>query len=90
MTSGCSALRVRVEVLHELLEAALGVERVRLLLAHALVGERDHHALVEERELAEPHRQRVVAVHEIGEDLRVGLELDLGVRSRSSARRAAP
>ena len=51
---------LRVEVLHELPEPALGVERLRLLLPGALVGERDRHALVQERELAQTRRERVV------------------------------
>ena len=58
---GVQRLAGRVQVLHELLEAALRVEGLRLLLAGALVGERDHHALVQERQLAQAHRERVVA-----------------------------
>ncbi len=54
------------------------VERLRLLLARALVGERDPHALVEERELAQANRERVVVVAQIGEDQIVRLEPDLG------------
>ena len=74
---GVQRLAGRVQVLHELLEAALRVEGLGLFLAGALVGERDHHALVQERELAQAHRQRVVAIDEIGEDHVVGLEPDL-------------
>ena len=67
---------VLVQVLHERDDAAFVVELVAL--AVALVVERDDDAAVQERQLAQPLRQRVEA--EIGgfEDLRVRLERDLG------------
>jgi hypothetical protein len=67
---------VLVQVLDERDDAAFVVELVAL--AVALVVERDRDAAVQERELAQPLRERVEA--ELGglEDLRVGLERDLG------------
>ena len=77
MTSVCSGLRVRVEVLDELLEPPFAWKVSDFSWPGALVRERDHHALVQERQLAQTHRERVVAIDEIGEDLMVGLEPDL-------------
>ena len=44
-----------VEVLDEFLQAALGVEGLLLFLTKALVLERDHHILVQKRQLTQPH-----------------------------------
>ena len=63
-----------VEELHHLLEAAFGVEDFRLLLALALVLERDRHALVQIRKLAQPVRDRVVIELQLGKDRVIGLE----------------
>ena len=57
-------------------DAALGVEG--LFLAGALVGELDGQALVEEGQLAQAVFERVVIERGVVEDLRVGLEGDLG------------
>ena len=67
---------VLVQVLDERDDAAVVVEAV--VLAVALVVERDSDAGVEERELAQALRQRVEAEVRRLEDLRVGLEGDLG------------
>src|SRR6185503_445498 len=73
---GMQRLALVVQMLDELLQAALRVEGFFLLLTSALVLERDDDALVEERELTETERERVEAIDEIGEDLRVRLEVD--------------
>ena len=67
---------VRVEVLHERVDAALVLELVVLPLA--LVLERDRHPGVEEGQFAQPLGQRVVAEIERLEDRRVRKEGDLG------------
>ena len=69
-------LLVAVQVLDEGADAALVLEAV--LLVVALVLECDQDAAVQERELAQPLRQRVEAEGGRLEDLRVGLEGDLG------------
>ena len=65
-------------------DAALVEELVAL--AVALVVDRDGDAAVQERELAQPLRQRVEAVLGRLEDLRVGLEGDLGAALLASCR----
>ena len=65
-----------VEVLDELLDAALVEELV--LLLRALVVDADAHAAIEERQLAQPLRENVEAEIGLLEDERVGLEGDLG------------
>ena len=67
---------VLVQVRHERDDAAFVVKLVRL--AVALVVERDQHAAVQERELAQPLRERVEAEDGRLEDLGVGPEGDLG------------
>ncbi len=75
---GVQRLPAGVEELHHLLETALRMEGLLLLLSLALVVERNGHALVEERELAQTGGERRVVVAQLGEDLVVGLEPDLG------------
>ncbi len=72
-----------VQMLDELGDAAVVLELGALGLAGlgiggALVGERDEQALVEEGQLAQALRQRVVVVLGDGEDFSVGQEVDLG------------
>ncbi len=67
---------VLIQVLDERVDAALVQELVAL--AVALVVDRDRDAGVEERQLAQALRQRVEAELDGLEDLRVGLEGDLG------------
>ena len=67
---------VLVQILDEGDDPAFVEELVRL--AVALVVERDGDAAVQERELAQPLRERVEAEFRRLEDLRVGLERDLG------------
>ena len=69
---------VLIQVLDERCDAAF-VEEI-LFLAGAFVRDRDLEAPVQERKLAEPLRQDVVAVLPVLEDLEVGLEGDLGAR----------
>ena len=71
-------------------DAAFVVELV--VLAVALVVERDEDAAVEERELAQALRQDVEAEDGGLEDLRVGLEGDLGAAAlgRAGDLRASP
>ena len=72
-----------VQVLDEFGDPAGVLEFQPLVLARlgiggALVGEGDHQALVEERQLAQALRQRVEVVLGDGEDCLVGSEVDLG------------
>ena len=78
---GVERLLVAVEPLDELHQAALGEEGLRLGRLLPLVLDRDAHALVEERELAEPVGQRGVVELQHGEDLGIGLEPDGGARA---------
>ena len=75
---------VLVQILDEGDDAALVEELVRL--AVALVVDRDRDAAVEEGQLAQARRQRVEAVFGGLEDLRVGLEGDLGAALLGRAR----
>ena len=74
---------VLVQVLDERDDAALVVELV--VLAVALVVERDENAAVQERQLAQALRQRVEAEDGGLEDLGVGLEGDLGAAALGRA-----
>ena len=72
-----------VEVFDKLRDAA-GVAKLgalgfaRLRIGRALVGQRDFQSLVEEGELAQALRQRVVVVFRDGEDGLVGQEVNFG------------
>ena len=76
---GLAAVQVLDELRDAAVELELGVLRLaRLGIGGALVGQRDEQALVEEGQLAQALRQRVVVVFGDGEDCRVGNEVDLG------------
>jgi predicted hotdog family 3-hydroxylacyl-ACP dehydratase len=65
-----------IQVLDELADAALVDELGHLLRIGALVGQRDLEALVQERQFAQPLRQRVVVEHRRFHDGQVGFEGD--------------
>ena len=79
---------VLVDELDERADASLVGELV--LLAGALVDERDDHAGVQECQLPEAVRQRIEAVLDGLEDLIVGLERDLGAAPLRAARHLEP
>ena len=81
-------LLVPVQVLDEGADAAVVLEAV--LLVVALVLERDQDPAVQERQLAQALRQRVEAEGRGLEDLRVGLEGDLGAAAVGGARLLEP
>ena len=76
-----------VEALHELANASLEVEAGVHGLARPLVEEADGDALVEERQLAEAHREHVGVELDVTEDLVIGLEEHLGARAVRGAPR---
>ena len=71
-------LLAAVEVLDEFRDTS-GKAELRGFVA-ALIGKRDLQTLIEERELAQPLRQQVVAIDCGTEDLRVGVKRDLRAR----------
>ena len=75
---------VLVQVLDERDDAAVVVEAMALA-GFALIVERDRHAGVQERELAQAAGERVEAEFDELEDLRVGLERDLGAAALGGA-----
>jgi hypothetical protein len=74
---GVQRLLVLIEVLHHLPEPALGVEGLDLGRIVTLVGQRNRDALVQKREFAQAAGEGGVVVVQVGEDLRIGFEVDL-------------
>ena len=72
-----------IQVLNELSDAAVVFEfgdlgSARLRISGALIGKRDQESLVEERELAQTLRQRVIVVLDGGEDVLVRKKMHFG------------
>ncbi len=65
-----------VQVLDELRDAAVILERVFLILVVAIIGELDGQALVEESQFAEAHFKRVVVERDIVENFGIRVEGD--------------
>ena len=79
-------LLVLIQVLDKLGNAAFVVELVRTLGLFALILDGDANAFVEKRFLAQPLRKLVEAESRVIENLRVGLERDLGPASSCLSR----
>ena len=75
-------LLAAIEMLDELRDAAVVLEVgmlgfARLRIGRALVGQRDQQSLIQERQFAQPLRQRVVVVFGRGENAAIGQEVNL-------------